>query len=172
MNDPDVHGAKTPAPSELLVQQLLALLAGGQAHATLQDAVKDFPEQHRGTVAERLPYSAWQMLEHLRLAQRDILDFCAPPEGGYQPMEWPKQYWPATAAPPTPQSWADTLAAIEADAKSFAALLTRPGADLYAPFPWGEGQNLLREALLIADHNSYHVGELVLLRRVLGVWKK
>ncbi len=155
-----------------VVEQLLALLAGGQAHATLQDAVKEFPETLWGKVPDRLPYSAWQLLEHLRIAQRDILDFCAPPEGGYKHKEWPKEYWPATVEPPSSESWGETLAAIELDAKSFAALLTAPGADLYKPFAWGEGQNLLREALLIADHNSYHVGELIVLRRLLGAWTK
>ena len=155
-----------------IVQQLLALLAGGQAHATLEAAVKDFPEPLRGKVPEHLPYSAWQLVEHLRITQRDILDFCAPPEGGYQPKNWPKDYWPSTAEPPSQESWKNAVASIEADAKSFAALLSEPGADLYTPFPWGEGQNLLREALLIADHNSYHVGELIVLRRLLGIWKR
>lgn len=155
-----------------LVEQLLALLTGGQAHATLEDAVKDFPEELRGKAPEGLPYSAWQLVEHLRIAQRDILDFCAPPEGGYRHKEWPKEYWPATAEPPSRESWDETLAAIRADAKSFAALLNEPKVDLYKPFAWGEGQNLLREALLIADHNSYHTGELIVLRRLLGAWPK
>ena len=158
--------------SDPLVRQLLSLLAGGNAHATLSDAVKDFPEDRRGAVPAHLPYSAWQLLEHLRITQRDILDFCAPPPGGYQPLKWPDRYWPADVAPPEPQDWEQTLAAIDADARSFAALLTAPGADLYKPFPWGTGQNLLREALLVADHNSYHTGELVLLRRLLGIWNR
>ena len=160
-----------PESADPLVRQLLALLAGGQSHATLADAVKDFPEKLRGTVPQRLPYSGWQLLEHLRIAQRDILDFCSPPEGGYRHMEWPKDYWPATAEPPTQDSWDETVAALETDAKSFAALLTKRGADLNAPLPWGDGQTLLREALLIADHNSYHTGELIVLRRLLGAWK-
>ena len=84
----------------------------------------------------------------------------------------PKAYWPVTAEPPTPESWDQALDAIKADAEAFAALLAMPDADLFTPFPWGEGQNLLREALLIADHNSYHVGELIVLRRLLGIWKK
>ncbi len=159
-------------PGTQLRRQLLELLAGGQAHTTLADAVKDFPEKYRGVIPDRLPYSAWQLLEHLRITQRDILDFSAPPEGGYRPLAWPKEYWPGTAEPPSPQSWDETLHAIKADAESFAALLTKPEADMYTPFPWGEGQTLLREALLIADHNSYHLGELVVLRRVLGIWKQ
>ena len=154
-----------------LVTQLLALLAGGQAHATLDAAVGNFPEALRGTVPEHLPYSAWQLVEHLRITQRDILDFCAPPEGGYKHLQWPADYWPKTPVPPSAGSWDESLAAIQADAASFANLLSAPDADLYTQFPWGEGQNLLREALLIADHNSYHVGELIVLRRLLGVWK-
>ena len=156
--------------TEPLVTQLLALLAGGQAHATFEAAVKDFPEPLRGTVPERLPYSAWQLVEHLRIAQRDILDFCAPPPGGYKPLEWPAAYWPELSTPPTPQSWGEALAAIATDRESFASLIRDPQADLYQPFPWGEGQNLLREALLLADHNSYHTGELIVLRRLLGTW--
>ncbi len=161
----------TSNAADPLVTQLLALLDGGNAHATLARAVADFPEALRSAVPAHLPYSAWQLLEHLRLAQRDMLDFSAPPAGGYQHHAWPKDYWPASSAPPTPESWNQTLEAMDADAKRFKALLTQPGADLYKPFAWGEGQNLLREALLLADHNSYHIGELVLLRRLLGVWK-
>ena len=155
-----------------LITQLLALLEGGQAHATLEAAVANFPEALRSTVPEHLPYSAWQLVEHLRITQRDILDFCAPPKGGYKPLQWPAAYWPASPTPPGSSSWDESLAAIDADAASFAALLRTPATDLYTPFPWGDGQSLLREALLIADHNSYHTGELIVLRRLLGAWKK
>ena len=160
-----------PANTDPLITQLLALLAGGQAHAPLSAAVEDFPAELRGTIPERLPYSAWQILEHLRIAQRDILDFCIPPAEGYQHLAWPADYWPKEAAPPTPESWATTWSAIESDAKRFAALLSDPGVDLYKPFAWGDGQNLLREAFLIADHNSYHTGELIVIRRLLGIWQ-
>ncbi len=157
--------------TDALVTQLLALLEGGQAHATLSAALENFPQALRGTVPESLPYSAWQLLEHMLLAQRDILDFCAPPEGGYKQLNWPADYWPKFLNPPTPESWDNSIAALEADAASFAALFSAPEANLFEPFAWGEGQNLLREALLIADHNSYHTGELVVLRRLLGIWK-
>lgn len=153
-----------------LITQLLALLRGGQAHASLDAAVKDFPSEDRGKVPANLPYSPWQLLEHLRIAQKDILDFCAPPTGGYQPMEWPKDYWTKSVAPPTPYAWDQTIAAICADREKFETLLTKPNADPYKPFLWGSGQNLLREALLIADHNAYHVGELIVIRRLLGNW--
>jgi hypothetical protein len=155
-----------------LRKQLTALLNEGQAHATFDDAVKDFPEEHRGTVPEGLPYSAWQLLEHIRITQRDILEFSAPPTGGYQPIEWPAGYWPQSAQPPSQQVWDASIAAVRKDREAFGRLISKPDADLYKPFRWGEGQNLLREALLIADHNAYHVGELILLRRLLGIWGK
>ncbi len=160
-----------PTPDPLLTQ-LLALLTGGNAHTTLANALDDFPAALRATVPDRLPYSAWQLVEHLRITQRDILDFSAPPAGGYQSLDWPKDYWPASAAPPSPESWDMSLAALTAERERFAALLERPGVDLYTPFAWGDGQNLLREALLLADHNSYHTGELIILRRLLGIWPR
>jgi hypothetical protein len=153
-------------------KELLALLRGGQAHVSFDDAVKDFPAEYGGSVPDGLPYSAWQILEHIRIAQRDILDFSAPPTGGYQPMEWPAAYWPESAEPPSDDAWNASVAAIRKDLDKFEALITRPEADLYKPFRWGEGQSLLREALLIADHNAYHLGELVVLRRLLGIWGK
>ena len=161
-----------PPNADALVSQLAALLKGGNAHVTLEAAVKDFPESERATVPQGLPYSAWQILEHLRITQRDILDFSAPGPEGYKPLAWPEAYWPKTAAPPDAQAWDATLTAISADREQFITLLREPEADLYTPLPWGEGQNLLREALLIADHNSYHLGEFVLLRRVLGNWNR
>jgi hypothetical protein len=155
-----------------LRKQLIELLHGGQAHATFEDAVKDLPANLRGTVPSNLPYSAWQLLEHLRIAQRDILHFSAPPTGGYHPMRWPQDYWPQSAEPPTAHAWDQSIASIESDLKHFTGLIENPSSDLYKPFRWGEGQNLLREALLIADHNAYHIGEFILLRRLLGAWQK
>lgn len=155
-----------------LRKQLLSLLDGGQAHATFEDAVKDFPAELRSKVPENLPYSAWQLVEHLRITQRDILDFSAPPTGGYQPLEWPEAYWPKSPEPPSAQGWNHAIAAIRKDREHFEALIMKPEADLFKPFRWGNGQNLLREALLIADHNAYHIGELIVLRRLLGIWHK
>jgi hypothetical protein len=155
-----------------LRKELLALLRGGQAHATFDDVVKDFPAELRGTVPPNLPYSAWQLLEHLRISQRDILHFSAPPTGGYQPMEWPGDYWPKSPQPPSARAWDQSIASIHSDLEHFEALIQKPDADLFKPFRWGEGQNLLREALLIADHAAYHLGELVVLRRLLGAWHK
>ena len=159
------HEIKDP-----LVTQLLAVLRGGQAHADFDAAVKDFPAPDRGIVPANLPHSAWQILEHLRFTQRDILDFSAPPTGGYQHKQWPEDYWPKSPEPPSASAWDETIHTIRADLKKFEALLTKPNADLYKPFLWGDGQNLLREALLIADHNAYHLGELIVIRRLLGNW--
>ena len=162
---------KTVSEGEELRRQLVALLDGGQAHATFEDAVADFPVELRGVVPEGLPYSAWQIVEHIRIAQKDILDFSAPPTGGYHAMKWPEAYWPKNAAPASPEAWDRSIAAVQEDLAKFKALILKPEADLAKPFLWGTGQNLLREALLIADHNAYHIGELIVLRRLLGCWK-
>jgi uncharacterized damage-inducible protein DinB len=162
---------KTPSESEELRTQLVALLDGGQGHVTFADAVASFPPDLRGVVPAGAAHSAWQVLEHIRIAQRDILDFSAPPTGGYQAMEWPADYWPKEKAPASAEAWDRAVAAVKADCDKFKALIVKPGTDLAKPFRWGTGQNLLREALLIADHNAYHVGELIVLRRLLGAWK-
>ncbi len=155
---------------EELRKQLLALLRGGQAHADFETAIKDFPVELRGKVAEPLPYSAWQLLEHMRITQRDILNFSAPPTGGYHPLQWPDEYWPKSAEPPTASDWDRTVASIRSDREKFEALLLKEDSDLFKVFRWGNGQNLLREALLIGDHTAYHLGELIVIRRLLGVW--
>src|ERR1700734_2114807 len=155
-----------------LRKQILDLLHGGQAHVTFDDAIKAFPAEHRATVPPNLPYSAWQLLEPLRIAQRDILNFSAPPTGGYHPLQWPEEYWPKSPAPPSAHAWDASIATIRKDLEHFEALITKPDSDLFKPFRWGDGQNLLREALLMADHTAYHLGELVVLRRLLGIWHK
>ncbi|GGA61073.1 hypothetical protein GCM10011507_10720 [Edaphobacter acidisoli] len=155
-----------------LREQLVALLRGGHAHVTFDDAIANVPEEQRGVAPKGLEHSAWQILEHLRIAQRDILDFSVPPTGGYQPMQWPDDYWPKSPVPQGPRAWEQSIAAIRKDQETFESLILNPDADLYKPFRWGEGQNLLREALLIADHNAYHLGELIFLRRLLGIWNK
>jgi hypothetical protein len=166
--------ANSEAPNEHdeLRKQLIALLDGGQAHATFTDAVGDFPAELRGVVPDGLPYSAWQLLEHMRIAQRDILNFSAPPTGGYHGLKWPDAYWPEEKMPPSPGAWDRSVANVESDLEKFKALIVKPGADLAKPFLWGTGQNLLREALLIADHQAYHVGEMIVLRRLLRAWHK
>ena len=151
--------------------QLRALLDGGNAHAELDEVVGDFPVEKRGVVWEAVPYSAWQLLEHLRIAQSDILQFSSNHDGKYKTLKWPDDYWPKDPNPPEEQAWERSLEQIRADRNRFEGLISDANADLFAAFPWAdEGQNLLREALLIADHNAYHTGELVVLRRLLGIW--
>jgi uncharacterized damage-inducible protein DinB len=151
-----------------LRNQLLDTLKGGQAHADFQSAIKNLPAEYQGKKPEGAPHTAWQLLEHLRIAQSDILDFSTDPN--YVEQKWPDDYWPLEAAPPTPQSWNESVAAFEKDHKEFAALISKTGNDLFAKLPNGDGQTLLREALLIIDHNAYHIGQLVLLRTQLGIW--
>ena len=168
------HNAKSATGlKETLIQELLALLEGGNAHATFEAAVKDFPAKLRGEVPEGLPYSAWQIVEHLRITQRDILEFTDNKAGGYREIKWPDDYWTKDSAPPNEAAWEHAIREIHADRKLFEKLLKEADdQSLTEPFPWGNGQTLLREALLIADHNSYHTGELIVLRRLLGAWKK
>jgi hypothetical protein len=151
-------------------KQLLALLYGGNAHVGFNDAVRDFPPGMRGKVPAGLPYSAWQLLEHMRIAQDDIVRFSMNYDGTYTSPVWPDDYWPAKPAPPDEQAWERSVRRIRADLKRFAQLITDEKSDLFKPFPWGDGQNLLREALLIADHAAYHLGELIAVRRLLKIW--
>ena len=153
-----------------LREQLVALLKGGHAHATLDDAVAQFPADRIGERPQGLPYSAWQLVEHIRITLHDLLEFSTNAE--YVEPDWPSGYWSKNAVPGKDESWNATQKAIQADMKSFEALVHSPNSNLYATIPWGKnGETLLREVLLAADHTSYHVGELVLLRRVLGIWK-
>jgi len=146
------------------------LLAGGDAHATFDDAVEGIPAVLRGVKPSGAPYSAWQVLEHMRLAQRDILDFSRNPE--HVSPEWPSGYWPASEAPGDSQ-WEESIREFKSDLEAMRKLVSDGRRDLFAPVrhPQAEARHtLLREALLVADHNAYHVGELVLLRRLLGAW--
>lgn len=156
-----------------LREQLKALLDGGQAHATFDAAVKDFPERLRGVVPEKLPYSAWQIVEHIRITQRDILEYSDNAEGGYKALQWPEDYWPKEAEPPRAAAWERALEEIRRDREAFEALLAKADdVALVRPFAWAEdGQSLLREAFLVADHAAYHTGELIVVRRLLGAWK-
>lgn len=167
--------ATTPAVRSLggeLRIQLKALLQGGQAHATFDQAVKDMPAKLQGAIPEGLPYSAWQLLEHIRVSQRDILDFSRNGDGKYRELKWPDEYWPKDPEPPNANAWNKSVEQIREDRKTFEKLVDSvDDPNLIQPFDWGKGQNLLREALLVADHEAYHVGELVLLRRLLGAWE-
>src|SRR6202167_2615074 len=154
--------------SKRLREHLLYLLNGGGAHARFDDIVKDMPEKLRGVKPDGLPHSAWMLLEHLRLAQWDILEFSR--NSKYKAPEWPKDYWPKTEAPPSAAAWNKSIQQFRKYLKTMQYLVAYPKTDLYAPIPWGDGQTILREALLAADHNAYHLGQFVDLRRLLGAW--
>jgi DinB family protein len=155
-------------PDKALRQHLLYLLKEGGAHAKFEDVIKDLPRKLRGQKIPNFPHTAWMLLEHMRIAQRDILEFSRNPR--HKSPKWPDGYWPKIDAPPSPVAWTKSIATFRKDLKAMESLIRNPETDLYAPLPWGEGQTVLREALLVADHNAYHIGQLVTLRRLLGAW--
>jgi hypothetical protein len=157
------------AESDPLRQHLLDLLRGRNAHADFDTTVADLPSRLRGVKPPGAAHSAWQLLEHMRIAQWDILEFSR--DAKHKSPAWPEGYWPKTEAPPNAASWNNSLRSFRADLKAMAKLVADKKTDLFAPIPHGTGQTILREALLIADHNSYHLGQMVLLRRLLGAWK-
>lgn len=155
-----------------LKKELIRQLRGGNAHAKFEDATARMPREAQGKKVRGLPFSAWQLLEHLRIAQRDILDYCSNHDGSYREKSWPTDYWPEKPAPPAATSWNRSIKQVLEDRESFIAMIEASDADLFTPFPWGDGQTLLHEAMLIVDHNAYHLGEIVAVRRALGVWPK
>ena len=148
--------------------QLAKALDWGEAHADFDKAVKDFPVDLRGRTVDGLPYSAWQLLEHLRIAQRDILDFST--SAKYVEKTWPDDYWPADPAPPDAGAWDRSVAAFRRDRSRLKKLTADPTINLAKKVPHGDGETYLREILLVLDHNAYHVAELVTMRRLLGAW--
>jgi hypothetical protein len=158
-----------PSNDQALRQHLVKLLKGGDAHATFEHATQNFPAELQGKRPEGAEHSAWEVLEHLRIAQWDILDFSRNPE--YKEREWPKEYWPETQAPPSASAWAKSVKTFQTDLQEMCDLVADEKTDLFAKIPHGSGQTILREALVVADHNAYHLGEMVLLRRMLGNWK-
>lgn len=151
-----------------LRDHLLELLRCGSAHLDFDKAIADLPAELRGVRPEGTPHSVWELVEHLRIAQWDILDFSRNP--GYVTPNWPKDYWPPTPAPPGAAAWEESLAAFHRDLKAMQDLVADPNTDLYAKIPWGDGQTILREAMLVADHNAYHLGQIVVVRQMLGDW--
>ena len=152
-----------------LRQQLSKVLDWHEAHADFSASVADFPAELHGRVPEGLPYSAWQLLEHIRLALWDIVEFSR--DARHKSPEWPEGYWPKVAAPPDTTAWDKSVKAIQDHLEEMRELVNDPKRDLFAPIPHGSGQTLLRQALLTADHNAYHLGQLVLVRKALGAWK-
>jgi uncharacterized damage-inducible protein DinB len=156
-----------PTPAALR-EHVLNLLTARQAHCTFEDAVAQMPAARRGDRPDRLPYSVWELVDHLRRAQRDILVYCRDPD--YEPDDWPDDYWPDAAAPPSDDAWDEALAGVEADRDALCALVRDESLDLYDPVPASDEHTYLREMLLVADHNAYHVGQIVTVRRQLGLW--
>jgi len=152
---------------DILIKELIKLLEGGGAHATLNDALDGLPANLRGVKPNNLPYSIWQLAEHIRIAQWDMLEFSK--DGSHQSPKWPDDYWPKESAPANDAAWDKTIHQINTDRDEFITLLK--SHDIYEKIPHGDGQSVLREALQIADHNSYHTSEIILLRRLLGAWK-
>ncbi|MDQ2773975.1 MAG: DinB family protein [Acidobacteriota bacterium] len=148
-----------------LREHLIKLLNGGEAHLDFEAAVKDLLPALRGTRPHHSPHSAWELLEHMRIAQWDILEFCRNPK--HVSPEFPKGYWPVTSAPTDESAWDKTVQAFRADLKAMTDTVADESKDLFAPIPHGDGQTLLREALLAADHSAYHLGQLVLLKKML-----
>ncbi|MFZ0197726.1 MAG: DinB family protein [Candidatus Sulfotelmatobacter sp.] len=161
--------ATEKSENKLLREHVVYLLTTGGAHAGFDDAVKGMPEKLRGVKPEGLPHSAWMLLEHLRLAQWDILEFSR--NAKHKSPKWPEGYWPKAEAPSRTAAWEKSIQQFHADLKAMKELVEDPKTDLYTPLPWGDGQTVLREALLVADHNAYHVAQLIDVRRLLGAWK-
>jgi hypothetical protein len=157
-----------PDRDKSLRQHLVDLLHGGNAHATFDDVVASIPTAIRGKKPANLPHSLWMLLEHLRIAQSDILEFTRNPN--YTAPKWPDDYWPKSAALPTPTAWNASVKKFRTDLKSMQALVKNPKTDLFAKIPWGNGQTILREVLLLADHNSHHLAQMIDIRRLLGAW--
>ena len=151
-------------------EEVLSLLRGGQAHASFDDVIKDLPAKLRGAKPDGAPHTAWQLLEHMRIAQWDILEFSR--NAKHASPQWPEGYWPKTEKPASDAAWKKSISSFKKDLAAMQKLVEDPKTDLYTKIPHGTGQNILREALLAADHNAYHIGQLVLLRRLLGAWNQ
>ncbi|HJS74066.1 MAG TPA: DinB family protein [Vicinamibacteria bacterium] len=152
-----------------LRDHLLRLLDGREAHASLEDVLRDVPPRIRGKKPDGAPHTPWQLLEHMRLAQWDILEFSR--SAAHVSPRFPEGYWPETAEPPEDGAWEKSVASFRSDLEEMKALVGRESADLHAPIPHGSGQTLLREALLVADHSAYHLGQIVLLRKMMAAWE-
>jgi uncharacterized damage-inducible protein DinB len=155
--------------SETALRDLLSrILVWEDAHIGFDAAVEGIPAELRGKQPAGAPHSPWQIVEHLRRAQHDILDFCRNPD--YQELEWPDDYWPPSAEPPDAEAWDESISGFREDRRALQQMAKDQHTDLYSRIPHGSGQTLLRELLLVADHNSHHLGQLVLVRRLLGIW--
>ena len=153
---------------QALREHVLYLLRGGGAHVNFESAIKGLPADLRGKRPKGASHSPWEILEHMRLAQSDILEFSR--DAKHVSPEWPAGYWPKAPAPPSAAAWTRSVRSFGADLEAMCGLVEAKSTDLYARIPHGSGQTILREALLVADHNAYHLGEMVVVRRLLGAW--
>ncbi len=153
-----------------LREHLLELLKGGGAHLNFDKAIAGLPAEMRRAKPPGVPHTPWRLLEHLRIAQSDILEFTRNPR--HVSPSWPEGYWPESDAPPDERAWDRSVATFRADLQAMQDLVADPATDLFTPLSHGDGQTVLREALLVADHNAYHLGQLVVVRRLLGAWKE
>jgi len=156
-------------PDRSLRDHLVELLAEGHAHVTFKAAIADWPAELRGAKPPGQPFTPWRLLEHIRISQWDIVEFTKSAQ--HVSPEWPAGYWPTRDAPPDAAAWDKSVAKVKRDLREMERIVTDPKTDLFARIPHGTGQTVLREALVLADHNAYHLGQLVLLRRLLGAWK-
>lgn len=157
------------AEDRALRKQLVEFLRGGSAHAELKTVIDGFPTGKRGAKPKGATHTPWQLLEHIRIALHDLYDFSTNPN--YVQAEWPADYWPKEDAPPSDAAWSASVQAVEKDLAAFEQLIGEPTTNFYATIPWGDGQTILREVLLAGQHTSYHLGQLVSLRRELGAWR-
>lgn len=157
------------ANDQQLRDELVDCLKKGNAHVDLFSALKGFPEDLYGKKPKGSPHTAWQLLEHIRIAINDLLVFST--NSNYVTPKWPDDYWPKQDAPNDVDAWHGSVKALKADMEAFEKLIRNPKSNLYAKIPWGEGQTLLREILVAIDHNSYHVGQIIALRQQLGAWQ-
>ena len=157
-------------PQRALRDQVGELLRGGNAHLVFKDAIADWPVALRGTKPAGQPFTPWRLLEHIRITQWDIVEFTTSAQ--HESPEWPAGYWPSSDAPPDDTAWDKSVAQVERDRRTMERLVSDAKTDLFARLPHGTGQTVLREALLVADHTAYHVGQLVLLRRLLGAYRE
>lgn len=157
--------------SDIIVREhLLSLLKGDNAHMTFKDATANFPEKAMNTTFPNGTYTPWDLLEHIRITQWDILNFIQNPN--YKEMSWPNDYWPPKDKKATKKDWEDTLKQFEKDSKELGKIVSDSKIDLYAKISHGSGQTVFREILLVADHNAYHIGEFAIIRQVMGTWGK
>ena len=152
---------------KILVGELTKLLLGGSAHISFQEAIKGLNPKLRSVKPDNMPYSIWQMVDHIRIAQWDMLQFSK--DADHKSPKWPDEYWPTESEPADDDAWKGSIEQIDSDLDEFIELLEH--SDIYQPLEHGDGQTILREALQLADHNAYHIGEIVAIRRVLGDWK-